>query len=82
MMNKDEVTKTVIATLERDEPLPKERLEEKLAEADGIWKFASLGRARVYACGYKDYFNFTIKQLQQKKWLTAIGPACETPDKY
>jgi aminoglycoside N3'-acetyltransferase len=54
----------------------------KLAEENGIWKFSSLGRARVYACIYKDYFNFTIKQLQQNKWLTAIGPACEISDKY
>ncbi|NQU57226.1 MAG: AAC(3) family N-acetyltransferase [Rhodospirillales bacterium] len=43
----------------------------------GIWTHAPLGRARVYVCDYKEFFNYTIKLLQDNKWLTAKGPACD-----
>lgn len=49
----------------------------KMAENAGIWTHVPLGRARVYICDYKEFFDFTIGLLNKNKWLTAIGPACE-----
>lgn len=47
------------------------------AAAAGIWKYANLGRARVYVCSYKDYFEFAIKKLQKNPWAFAVGPRCD-----
>ena len=52
----------------------------KKAAAEGIWTHAPLGRARIYGCGYKKNFDFTMKLLEKDKWLTAIGPACDVPN--
>jgi aminoglycoside N3'-acetyltransferase len=61
-------------------------LLSKEAEANGhvigamaveskIWRYAELGRARVYCCSYLDYFNFTLNAQRKQPWITAIGPA-------
>jgi aminoglycoside N3'-acetyltransferase len=50
-------------------------LGKKATEA-GIWSYAPLGRARVYVCDYKEYFDFTMNLMQDDKWLMAKGPAC------
>jgi aminoglycoside N3'-acetyltransferase len=49
----------------------------KMAVEAGIWKFAALGRARVYAAGYRDYFDFTVEKLTENAWLTAAGPPAD-----
>ena len=48
----------------------------KMAVERGIWSYAPLGRARIYACDYKKFFDFTMALLKDNKWLTARGPAC------
>jgi aminoglycoside N3'-acetyltransferase len=45
-----------------------------MATAAGIWKFAELGRARVYVCSYREYFDFTMQKLRENPWATAFGP--------
>lgn len=55
-------------------------LGKKATDAD-IWTHAPLGRARLYACHYKQYFEFTMGLLEDDKWLTAKGPACDVIDK-
>lgn len=63
-------------------------LLSKEAEANGhiigamaveskIWRYAELGRARVYCCSYRDYFSFTLKAQREQPWITAVGPADE-----
>lgn len=51
-------------------------LGKKATEA-GIWAYQNLGRARVYVCGYKQYFDFTIAEQKQNPWITAKGPVCD-----
>jgi aminoglycoside N3'-acetyltransferase len=51
-------------------------LGKKATEA-GIWRYAPLGRARVYVCDYKEYFDFVMSLMQNDKWLTTKGPACD-----
>ena len=43
----------------------------------GIWRYTSLGRARVYACDYGRLFNFSLKMVKDNNWLTAKGPPCD-----
>jgi aminoglycoside N3'-acetyltransferase len=49
----------------------------KRATEAGIWSYAPLGRARVYVCGYKEYFDFVMSLMKDDKWLMAKGPACD-----
>jgi aminopeptidase-like protein/aminoglycoside N3'-acetyltransferase len=46
----------------------------KRAVASNLWKWAKLGRARIYVADYLEYFNFDIQQLRQDPWITAVGP--------
>ena len=46
-----------------------------MSEDAGIWKRASLGRGRIYAASYKQYFDFTVASQKADPWLTAAGPA-------
>jgi aminoglycoside N3'-acetyltransferase len=43
------------------------------AEA-GIWRYAPLGRARVYLCSYKEYFKYALSLAKKNPWITAVGP--------
>lgn len=47
----------------------------RLAAEAGIWRYAPLGRARVYVAGYRDYFQFAMKLLKDNPWIQAAGPA-------
>ena len=49
----------------------------KLSVKAGIWKWTSLGRARVFCCDYGDLFDFTMAAIKKDKWLTAVGPPCQ-----
>jgi len=51
-----------------------------MAVDQGIWAYAPLGRGRVYACDYKDLFEFSLKSVQKFRWLTAKGPACDVTE--
>lgn len=48
-----------------------------LATEANIWKFAELGRARVYAADYKEYFDFTVDLIKKDPWTTAFGPPAD-----
>ena len=74
-MNKDEVTKTVIATLERDEPLPKETVEEKLA-----YRYLDEGHIDSFSImnlivEFEVAFNITLssEDTQSDEFRTASG---------
>lgn len=47
----------------------------KLAEEAGIWRWAKLGRGRVYTAGYRAYFDFAMRELRRDPWIQATGPA-------
>jgi aminopeptidase-like protein/aminoglycoside N3'-acetyltransferase len=58
-----------VPTSRSDSALHGRRLGE-LAEDAGIWKWASLGRGRVYVANYKNLFDFTLEKLKKNPWLT------------
>jgi len=60
-----------------DESYPYAHVAGREAEAEGIWKYKELGRARVYAASCKEYFNFVIKKLKHNPWYLAKGPAID-----
>lgn len=39
------------------------------AEKEGIWRYSELGRARVYACDYKEYFDYCKSKIEKDPWL-------------
>lgn len=47
-----------------------------LAVKEGIWRYAKLGRARVYVADYKDYFEFAMSLMKKNKWLMTHGEVC------
>ena len=49
----------------------------KMAEEQGIWEWASLGRGRIYVAEYKDYFDFALANQKKDPWLTAMGSAAD-----
>ena len=62
------------------------RIEESVGQAHilgkeatraGIWKYAPLGRARVYVCDYKKYFDFAMELMKENKWLMTNGKSCD-----
>ena len=64
-----------------DESYPTAHKIGRLAEKEGIWKSAKLGRARVYAADYKEYFDFVMQHLKKDRWLLAKGPAIDVEKK-
>ena len=59
-----------------DESYPYAHTAGREAEEAEIWKYAPLGRARVYAANTKDYFDFVMKKLKDNPFYLAKGPAC------
>jgi len=57
-----------------DESYPYAHIAGREAEAKGIWKYATLGRARVYLASCKEYFKFVMKKLKENPWYLAKGP--------
>jgi len=53
----------------------------KMAVDQGIWTYSPLGRGRVYASDYHQLFEFSLKSIQNNRWLTARGPACDVTKK-
>lgn len=49
----------------------------KMAEERGIWKWAPLGRGRIYVADYREYFDFALESQKRDPWLTAVGPAAD-----
>nr|WP_321271237.1 AAC(3) family N-acetyltransferase [uncultured Tolumonas sp.] len=49
----------------------------KAAESEGIWKYAPLGRARVYCCDYSQYFSFVMGHIKNDPWLMASGKTAD-----
>ncbi|MEO5338923.1 MAG: DUF4910 domain-containing protein [Magnetococcus sp. MYC-9] len=49
----------------------------RMAVDAAIWRHAPLGRARVYVCGYREYFEFAVRAMQENPWLLASGPPCD-----
>lgn len=49
----------------------------KMAVEQGLWKWAPLGRGRIYVADYKDYFDFALLNLKRDPWLTAVGPEAD-----
>jgi len=64
-----------------DESYPYAHIAGREAEKEGIWKYAPLGRARVYVASCKEYFDFVIKKLQNNPFYLAKGPACDVIEK-
>lgn len=64
-----------------DESYPTAHKIGRMAEKEGIWKYSKLGRARVYAADYKEYFDFVMQHLKQNRWLLAKGPAVDVEKK-
>lgn len=58
-----------------DESYPDAHRAGRAAEEAGIWRFAPLGRARVYTAKVKEYFDFVCQKLEANKWFLARGPA-------
>jgi aminoglycoside N3'-acetyltransferase len=58
-----------------DESYPDAHKAGRAAEEVGIWRFAPLGRARVYTASIKEYFDFVCEKLEKDKWFLARGPA-------
>ena len=45
------------------------------SEKIGLWKTVELGRGRVYACSYKEYFDYVDSCLAENLWcLASSGP--------
>ncbi len=57
-----------------DESYPDAHKAGRAAENAGIWRFATLGRARVYTASINKYFNFVCEKLESNKWFLARGP--------
>lgn len=53
----------------------------RMASSQGIWKYSPIGRGRVYACEYNELFRYSLKSVENNKWLTASGPACDITEK-
>jgi aminoglycoside N3'-acetyltransferase len=60
-----------------DESYPYAHIAGREAEANGIWKYSKLGRARVYVSPTKKYFDFVMDKLKQNPWYLAKGPAID-----
>lgn len=60
-----------------DESFADAHILGKLALDAGIWKHHPLGRAGVYVCDYREYFEFTLSLMKTNKWLMAKGPKCD-----
>ena len=45
-----------------------------LAEKRGIWKSTLLAKGSIYACNYKEYFEFSKDFIKHDPWCTALGP--------
>lgn len=58
-----------------DESYPDAHKAGRAAEDAGIWRFAPLGRARVYTANIKEYFDFVCEKLESDRWFLARGPA-------
>ncbi len=57
-----------------DESYPYAHIAGREAEEEGIWKYATLGRAKVYVSSCKAYFDFVMERLQANPWYLAKGP--------
>ncbi|MFY8300291.1 AAC(3) family N-acetyltransferase [Pseudoalteromonas sp. SS15] len=45
------------------------------SEQEGLWKVSELGRGRVYACSYNEYFDYVDNCLVKNQWcLASSGP--------
>ena len=64
-----------------DESYPYAHIAGREAEKKGIWKYATLGRARVYVASTKEYFDFVMEKLKQNPFYLAKGPACDVIEK-
>jgi len=64
-----------------DESYPYAHTAGREAEREGIWKFATLGRARVYVASCKEYFNFVMDKLYKNPWYLAKGPSIDVLEK-
>jgi aminoglycoside N3'-acetyltransferase len=64
-----------------DESYPYAHTAGREAEKEGIWKYATLGRARVYVASCKEYFNFVMDKLHKNPWYLAKGPSIDVLEK-
>ena len=64
-----------------DESYPYAHTAGREAEAKGVWKYAEIGRARIYAASCKEYFNFVMEKLKNNPWYLAKGPAIDVIEK-
>jgi len=64
-----------------EESYPYAHIAGREAEKAGIWKYAPLGRARVYAASTKEYFDFVMNKLKDNPFYLAKGPACDIIEK-
>ena len=64
-----------------DESYPYAHIAGREAEKKGIWKYAEIGRARIYAASCREYFNFVMEKLKNNPWYLAKGPAIDVIEK-
>jgi len=64
-----------------DESYPYAHIAGREAEKKRIFKYADLGRARVYSASCKEYFEFVMERLKINPWYLAKGPAIDVLEK-
>jgi len=64
-----------------DESYPYAHIAGREAEKNGIWKYAEIGRARIYSASCREYFDFVMEKLKNNPWYLAKGPAIDVIEK-